>query len=303
MIEVTKLHTLTGHTDAIYTLEQGLRPNVIYSAGADGHLVEWDLDAPENGRSIAKVNASIYALSLNKDASAMIVGQNFDGVHYIDIESKEAVGSVNCTTAAIFDIQYHKGHIYIGTGDGTLIVLDYEKRVIVQKLKLSEQSLRTLYVMADLGVIVAGFSDNSFKVINLIDYNVEVEQKGHENSVFCVQPSFDNQYLLTGSRDAHLKYWDVNNGFEMAESIVAHMYAINHISFRHDGKYMATASMDKTIKIWDFEARKLLKVIDKARHNGHRSSVNKLLWTNHHDLLVSCSDDRSLGVWNINFDK
>ena len=77
------------------------------------------------------------------------------------------------------------------------------------------------------------------------------------------------------------------------------MYAINHIVFSPDGSKYATASMDKSIKIWDAEKHKLLKVIDKSRHAGHGTSVNKLLWTQHEHWLVSASDDRSISVWDI----
>ena len=59
--------------------------------------------------------------------------------------------------------------------------------------------------------------------------------------------------------------------------------------------------MDKAIKVWDAKTFKLLKVIDKARHAGHGTSVNKLLWMNYKDTLVSCSDDRTISLWDINF--
>jgi hypothetical protein len=45
----------------------------------------------------------------------------------------------------------------------------------------------------------------------------------------------------------------------------------------------------------------LLKVIDKSRHAGHGTSVNKLLWTPFNDQLISASDDRTLSVWQIIF--
>jgi WD40 repeat protein len=57
--------------------------------------------------------------------------------------------------------------------------------------------------------------------------------------------------------------------------------------------------MDKSIKVWDLEDLKLLKVIDKARHAGHGTSVNKLFWTT--DQLFSASDDRSISAWDIEF--
>jgi WD40 repeat protein len=92
-------------------------------------------------------------------------------------------------------------------------------------------------------------------------------------------------------------------GQEYAEhvSIVAHLYAINHLSFSPNGKYFATCSMDKSIKIWETNTFKLLKVIDKARHAGHGTSVNKLFWSGYRNQLISGSDDRTISIWNLNF--
>ena len=67
-------------------------------------------------------------------------------------------------------------------------------------------------------------------------------------------------------------------------------------------KYFATGSMDKSIKIWDAVTFALVKVIDKVRHDGHTNSVNKLLWMDFENLLVTCSDDRTIAVWDINID-
>jgi WD40 repeat protein len=58
--------------------------------------------------------------------------------------------------------------------------------------------------------------------------------------------------------------------------------------------------MDKTLKIWDASEFKLLKVIDFARHGGHKNSVNKLYWSDYQDLLVSASDDKKISVWKLN---
>ena len=82
------------------------------------------------------------------------------------------------------------------------------------------------------------------------------------------------------------------------------MYAINHIDFSDDGQLFATGSMDKSIKIWDACQFRLLKVIDKARHAGHGTSVNRVLWlpssvTGERRGIVSASDDRTISIWNL----
>jgi WD40 repeat protein len=71
--------------------------------------------------------------------------------------------------------------------------------------------------------------------------------------------------------------------------------------FYYIAAYFATCSMDKTVKIWDAKTFRLLKVIDRARHAGHGTSVNKLFWPARVNSLVSCSDDRTISVWDLNF--
>ena len=106
---------------------------------------------------------------------------------------------------------------------------------------------------------------------------------------------------MSTSRDATLKIWNVEENYTLQESIVAHMYTINHLAYSPNGKYFATCSKDKSIKIWDAQSFRLLKVIDKARHAGHGTSVNKLYWSSYKNQLISCSDDRTISTWDIEF--
>ena len=112
-----------------------------------------------------------------------------------------------------------------------------------------------------------------------------------------------NEYitrLLSGSRDAHLKMWDLEKNCEMIFDEPAHWFTINDIVFHPSGQLFATASRDKSIKIWDAQSLQLLKVLEGARDGGHFNSVNRLFWSAHEGQLVSGSDDRSLIIWRVN---
>jgi WD40 repeat protein len=56
--------------------------------------------------------------------------------------------------------------------------------------------------------------------------------------------------------------------------------------------------MDKTIKIWDADTLRLRKVIDRARHAGHSTSINKVLWLSA-VTFATASDDRTVAVWEV----
>ncbi len=299
-IQVEKVKTIGGHSDCVYALERG-PADTFFSSGGDGVIAHWDFNELDNGRMVAKVPSSVYALCYYPARDVLIVGQNFDGLHLIDLKEKKEVGSIQLGTSAIFDIKVVKDRIFAALANGEVHVLDITTLETILVLSFSEKSARTLSISEVQGHLAVGYSDNLIRIFSLQDLELLQEIEAHKISVFTVQYSPNQRYLISGSRDAHLKVWDIANGYKEHESIVAHMFAINHMSYSPDNKHFVTCSMDMSIKVWDAETFQLLKVIDKARHAGHGTSVNKVLWTNFDNLLLSASDDRSISVWDINF--
>jgi WD40 repeat protein len=299
-VQVSKIHTLTGHRDCVYTLQSSGEENIFFSGSGDGMVVKWDLQLPDQGELIARLPHSVYALYFDPRSDLLIAGHNYEGIHLLDWKNKKETASLLITKAAIFDIQPYNGSILIASGDGSITLVDTVGLQIVKKAALSGKSARTIAVDPLTGDIAVGFSDNTIRVLDQ-DLNLKSEWLAHENSVFTLRFIPRTSMLLSGSRDARLKVWDGTSGYALAEVVVAHLYAINHIEFSPDGKHFVTCSMDKSIKVWDTDALRLLKVIDRSRHAGHGTSVNKLLWTTFKDQLISAGDDRTISVWHIIF--
>ena len=295
--QVEKFKTLTGHNGAVYSCSLGSDTNTFYTSGNDGMIVEWKLDGTENGKMIARVSNSVYSLIPIWEINRLIVGQNYEGIHIIDLEKRTETGSLKLTDSAIFDIKKYNHHLFIATGNGEIIVVDLKSMDILKRVKISSASVRSLEIVDKL--LFAGCSDNSIRIIDMKDLKERKAWEAHKNSVFVLKLDPNGKFLFSGSRDAHLNVWDAENGFSLKESIVAHMYTINSIEFNDTGSHFITGSMDKTIKLWDTHQLKLLKVIDKERFEGHLSSVNKLVWSNYKNRVISCSDDRTISLWDI----
>lgn len=298
-MQVNKLHTLTGHNDCIYALCEGSDPRFFYTGAGDGMVVEWDLENPKNGKLVAKLGHSIYALAIDRERNLLFIGHNFEGIHVIDLQDNKEIWSLKLTDQPIFDIKIFGNEAFVGTGDGVLIILDITEKSIKKHIKLSQKSIRVISIAREKKHLAVGLSDHSVKILDLAnDFQPIANLEGHTNSVFALGYSPSEAHLVSGSRDAHLKIWG-SSSYTLEEDIVAHMYAINYLYFSEDGKYLASCSMDKSIKLWDFKERKLLKVIDKARSAGHGTSINKIIWSGYNGDLVSISDDRSISIWQI----
>lgn len=301
-VQVERIHSFSGHHDCVYSIEAGDSPSHFFSAAGDGMVVSWHLDKPNEGELVARLSNSIYSIHQLPASTLIAAGHNYEGIHLLDWQNKNEVSSIKLTSSAIFDIQSHHHNLFVATGDGHVYIVDLNSWSIRKKLLNSQKSARVISINPSLGHIAVGYSDYFIRIFSLEDFKLIKEFQAHQNSVFTLRYTPDNRFLISGSRDARLKAWDSESNYQQAGEIVAHLFAINHICFSPEGKYFATASMDKSIKLWDTRELKLLKVIDKARHAGHGTSVNKLLWTSYNNQLISASDDRTLSVWKIKFE-
>ncbi|QOI98861.1 MAG: WD40 repeat domain-containing protein [Flammeovirgaceae bacterium] len=299
-VTVKKLHTFTGHRNSVYTLQPSDCDSVFFSAGGDGMVVQWNLERPDDGQLLAQLPNSVYALNFHQPSGLLIAGQNFEGIHLLDWKNKKQVGSLKLSEAYIFDLQTTGNYVFAATGDGTLFVVDLNTLTVREKIKVSDKHVRSLSINEKAHELAAGYSDHSIRIFDLNMLTLKHEVHAHTNSVFTVRYMPGRSYLLSGSRDARLKAWDMKAGYSLAGEVVAHLYAINHLDFSPDLKHFVTCSLDKSIKVWDATEMRLLKVIDKGRHAGHGTSVNRVLWTNHNNCLLSASDDRTISVWDIN---
>ena len=291
---------LTGHKASVYSLAQGKEPHLILSGSGDGWVVEWNLNDPELGKLVAKAEANIFSLFENKDL--IVAGNMNGGVHWIYPNEVEKNKDIAHHQKGVFDIQLFDHHLFTTGGKGIVTKWSIDDRRPVMSLHLSAHSLRQMAFSKKRNEVAIGASDKNIYILDATSLEVKkIIEAAHENSVFTLIYSPDGKYLLSGGRDAHLKVWEVSNDYHQISTQPAHYFTINDIVFNPNGKLFATASRDKTIKIWNAENFQLLKVLDVARDGGHVNSVNSLLWTNHHNWLVSGSDDRSLIIWEIEF--
>lgn len=298
-ITITKKNTLAGHRDCVYKVCPSFDSHFFFSADGAGMIAQWNIQNSEIGELLIKVPNSVYAMNVLPEIEKLLIAQNFEGLHLIDLKEKKEEKSIKITNDYIFDITVIQNNIWVACGDGTIIIIDFEHWAIKKYIKTSQKSARTMAFHQDLNIIAVGFSDFSIQIFDVNTFQPLHVIQAHQNSVFALSFSPCGQYLLSGGRDAHLKIWNVNDNFSLHQDIVAHLYALNDIVYSPDALFFATCSMDKSIKIWDSKTFKLLKVIDKARHAGHATSVNTLFWSEFDNHLIAAGDDRLISIWNI----
>ena len=322
MIEVKKIAELTGHNGAVYALEQAENPESFYSGSSDNIVAKWNLETLSAEKFAARFSSIVYSLCLVPEKNILLAGTSEGKIHVIDLKEKKEIKILQNHTQPVFDIKYgpplalplNKGEnsaggggiILSASGDGTIAIISTENFSTIKIIKLCNEKLRAIDIYENHAAIACG--DGMIRIIDLagnapaLKGEIQATLGKGTNSIYSVKFSPDGKYLLSGGKDAHLNKWlfqPQTSDFELETSIPAHNYAIYSIVFSPDEKLFATASRDKTIKIWNAETFELLLRINKENHEGHINSVNKLLWSNFSNYLISTGDDRKIMIWEI----
>lgn len=299
-LSIQQIARLGGHNAAIFALTASADPRYFLSAAGDGWIVKWDLDDPDPGRLIAKIDTQAFSLCYLPEQEHLVVGNMNGGVHWVDLQDPEQTRNIAHHQKGVFAIRTVGDAVFTAGGQGLLTRWSAKEKRSEESLKLSNQSLRSMAIHPGGNQLAVGSSDHSIYLLKLPDLQlIHTIKEAHENSVFSLQYSPDGRYLLSGGRDAHLRVWDIWNDYREVSAQPAHWFTINAIAYHPEGHWLATASRDKTIKIWDAETFELLKVIETIRDKGHVNSVNTLLWATYHNYLISAGDDRTIAVWTV----
>jgi WD40 repeat protein len=192
--------------------------------------------------------------------------------------------------------------VYAGTGDGILTKIRIPELIVVNRWQLGTKSIRSIKFSEKNNFFAIGSSDTTIRIWDIDKQAQTKVWEAHQNSVFSLKFSPDGMFLASVGRDANLKLWNIAEDFRVEKAVPAHNYGIHDVNFHPTEPYLATASMDKSVKIWHWPSLKLLKVLDKARHAGHGTSVNAVYWSLYKNQLITAGDDRKISVWQLDED-
>ncbi len=303
-INVHQLHAFEGHTGSVFSLAVDEDRQVAYTSGDDGIVAEWQLVNPtSDAHALMRTQSANYAMLHIASLSLLVIGGSDGTVYIFDLHSKKLVHSFRKFTHAIYNFYYesNRKNLWILMAKGGLSVyslVNFEEKGYLQ---IASDHLRSV-VPYENGLYI-GCSDHHIRYVNLETGAVELDWKAHQNSVFSLAIHHAGKYLVSGGRDAHINVWDLQDDHKLIKSLPAHYFTINDLAFSPQGDYFVTASRDKTIKLWDAYSFDLLKVVDLARHHGHRNSVNRIWWLKQDNSVLSCSDDRRLLHWKFEIEQ
>ncbi|CCF58172.1 hypothetical protein KAFR_0E00180 [Kazachstania africana CBS 2517] len=151
-----------------------------------------------------------------------------------------------------------------------------------------ESNVCSLEVNVSNGDVISGSWDKTSKVWS--NAQLKCNLQGHNASVWNAK-FIDNDSFITVSADKTIKLWQNNKLLKTLSNIHSDVIRYVHVL---DNDRFVTCSNDGSVKIFNKDGKIIMTL------EGHESFVYQIKYNPNTYQLVSCGEDRSVRIWDLN---
>ncbi|KAJ7493401.1 chromatin associated protein [Mycena galericulata] len=221
-----------GHQQEIYSLDFSLDGRLIVSGSGDRTVRIWDMEDR---------TARILAVSPDPEPSSSAPSNTDAGVTSVAISPDGALVAAGCVDAIV--------RIWsVTTG------------ALVEQLRGHTDSVYSVVFTRDGAGLVSGSLDNTLKYWDLRGGKARKEGGkpspcttnflGHKDYVLSVAVSHDAQWVVSGSKDRGVQFWDSTGAVQCM--LQGHKNSVISISLDPVGNLLASGSGDNLARIWSY---------------------------------------------------
>ncbi len=320
--EITTLETngkTKGQNGTINSLAYSANGEYIVAAGVDNRIgsdtttILWDVASKKPNdwkpKSVFKENMEVECVAFSEDGKKIATG-GFKTLKIWDVETATLGTNFESNTEEIKCIAINPVNedIIASAGINTITIFDKTKNKKIE----SDSNLAVIYYdivfSSDGKYLVSGDDDidSYVKLWSVNDTSIVIEKYflRHQDKVYSVDISADDNYIISGSADKTIKLWKINgttnNAGKITESKVfrGHEKAVKSVAFNPKGDLIVSGSEDATIKVWKIKDGKVLHKFDNT-NGGHISSVECVVFSNKGKYIASGSSDKTIKLWDV----
>ena len=290
-------------------------------------LVEDSTSTVATAKQAAKTPSSHHLL-FQHSGKVQAVAYSPDGVHIASADATNTLTTTTTTTTTttskksgainiwnskngIITAQClgHKGGTYsisYSPGGSKLISGGYDRMIkmwdtyngeLIHTYEGHLGSITTVSFSLDGEKICSSSEDESIRVWKTWTRTCLRIFDGHLSMVTSVAFSPNGEQLCSCGMDGRVQLWNYKDGDEAPPAMTLFdspcKIAVNDVAWSPDSSYIV-AGCDDNIKIWDTKTGAYLMSL-----KGHKSKINSVLFNSNGALIVSCSDDGTAKVWDM----
>ena len=162
----------------------------------------------------------------------------------------------------------------------------------VLKRELYEVRLTSINLSPDGKLLMAGFDDGSFRLLDPDSYAESLEVEGaHHKAIHAMDMGPEMDYILTAGANS-IKLWD-RNGEHLAD-LNLHATTIWNAEISRDGAWAISSAVNKTFLLWNMKNRGL-----EEKMQAHEDVTLAVCFSPDMHHIASGSRDQSIRIWDL----
>eukprot|EP01132_Coremiostelium_polycephalum_P002070 gene2070-2556_t len=244
-----------------------------------------------------------HAEKFAKEGMTIVLGGNNQLKAWCTETGEEVWSDAHKEINPITNIIINKETLVSVTQEHNLLVydMDYLKRM-GEYVGYNDEIVDIKY-LGDSEIVVATNS-NEVKIFDLHNKKSKI-LRGHTELVMSLDVSFDNQIMVTGSRDNTVILWDMVN-MEPMTTFTGHTASVTCVALPNKQKNFAiSASDDRTVKLWKLasnskEQNKSSNAVAQITKIAHEKDINCLSIAPNDKIFATASQDTYVKIWSVN---
>lgn len=254
------LFTLFGHHRPIWSL-QFLSPNRLVTAGHDGTVRLWSLEAKREHLIVDHQGEVLWAVGVSPDGQLLASGGDSGHIHLWDVESGEPWATFPGHREAVLALAFApNGWLISGGADRCVRIWDVEAHQEIGALTDLSGAVNAVAVTPDSERLATGTEDMIVSLWNLSTRQLQNRLEGHSGLVEALSLSANGRTLATASQDWTIRLWDLESGRNLA-TLTGHQGPVWSVAFGAQDSVLASGSEDGTVRLWDRDEQQCQAVL------------------------------------------
>ncbi len=250
-----KMHTLTGHTDRVWSVVYSPSGGQIASGSDDKTVRLWEAHSGAAGHTLTGHTAYVKSVVYSPSGGQIASGSWDKTVRLWDAQSGAAVHTLTGHTNGVSSVVYSPsgGQIASGSLDKTVRLWDADSGAAVHTLTGHTHWVNSVVYSPSGGQIASGSADTTVRLWDAHSGEAVHTLTGHTWSVNSVVYSPSGAQIASGSEDKTVRLWEVASGHCL--SVIQAWSAVYSVAWtglnRHD--YLVSGCADRSMRQWELK--------------------------------------------------
>ncbi len=288
-------NSFTGHEGAVRSLSFLPSKEIFYSSGADGKIIQWDLNKTSSqAKILIDNNFSNRSLAISSNGRWLACGTGTSTIQVFNLNQAGSQPQIKeGHRGSVVDLEFvYNKDIMISIGSDKSVIywnlLTGEKKTIVTH----PTRIRTIIVSRDGNYVFGGTEDGQLVRWNIDNGEARTIYDNKGNSINAIDINNNGSRMVMGDKSGNIIVVDLKTGKRLSQ-VKGHTTRVLDIDYSPDNSQIATSSFDGTIRIWNANRLSESPIVITE----HESWVFAIAFSPDGKTLVSSSEKGEIYYW------